>query len=583
MKLINENQIFETWAPMLKEELGVTDASKLRWLSKYAEFHSKSESSSKLYEGFTYPQASLLNTPGMGNVALGKVGGIQTFYDPTAIGSGDKFPTLLPLALQVAARTVGFDIVSVIPMPGPTGVLTYIDYVYAGGKDPYAPFTASNPGVYKEKPLMFKVKITGTFAPNVGDVFYFTANTIPGTGSVNAIKVKFVGFSRIDAQPIFKIEDEGSADNTPAFTSAGLHTLSLSDIFTSTVKLYKGDFTLVTTTNISQPSLVKVLEDHIQGFSGAGSNDTDDWNGPFVDGTKPYEPMRRGVGEERYFRTIGLQPFTKFVEAETYQVAATVTTEQIQDLAKQYGIDVVSMVENILVTELTQSINKHILSRAFALGWQNHKNANLVEAVNLNLNINSASSPSITSATFIGQDNSLVTIPVPQYTIFGASGATFENQDTLHSRILAQILAAGNLVTQRGRRGPATFIVTNLQVATVLQKNSQYSFAPVANTINQTNGTLYPAGTIAGMTVYVDPNMRWSDTRILVGRKGADEEPGLKYMPYLLAETIQTIAEGTMAPKVAVKSRYALVEAGFHPETQYVTLYVTNDGNSLLG
>jgi len=29
------------------------------------------------------------------------------------------------------------------------------------------------------------------------------------------------------------------------------------------------------------------------------------------------------------------------------------------------------------------------------------------------------------------------------------------------------------------------------------------------------------------------------------------------------------IAEGTMAPKVAVKSRYALVEAGFHPETAY--------------
>jgi hypothetical protein len=26
-----------------------------------------------------------------------------------------------------------------------------------------------------------------------------------------------------------------------------------------------------------------------------------------------------------------------------------------------------------------------------------------------------------------------------------------------------------------------------------------------------------------------------------------------------------------MAPKVAVKSRYALVEAGFHPETMYLT------------
>jgi len=29
-----------------------------------------------------------------------------------------------------------------------------------------------------------------------------------------------------------------------------------------------------------------------------------------------------------------------------------------------------------------------------------------------------------------------------------------------------------------------------------------------------------------------------------------------------------------MAPKVAVKSRYALVEAGFHPETQYQKFFV---------
>jgi len=46
-------------------------------------------------------------------------------------------------------------------------------------------------------------------------------------------------------------------------------------------------------------------------------------------------------------------------------------------------------------------------------------------------------------------------------------------------------------------------------------------------------------------------------------------------MPYLMAESVQTIAEGTMAPKVAVKSRYALVEAGFHPQTQYSTFEIS--------
>ena len=41
-----------------------------------------------------------------------------------------------------------------------------------------------------------------------------------------------------------------------------------------------------------------------------------------------------------------------------------------------------------------------------------------------------------------------------------------------------------------------------------------------------------------------------------------------------MAESVETIAEGTMAPKIAVKSRYALVEAGHHPETNYLTFGV---------
>ena len=130
------------------------------------------------------------------------------------------------------------------------------------------------------------------------------------------------------------------------------------------------------------------------------------------------------------------------------------------------------------------------------------------------------------------------------------------------------------MVANRGRRGPANFIVTNANIASALQDISQFTFAPFTNTLTQNNGTLYPVGSLAGMTVYVDQNMRFDDTRVLVGRKGGDDEPGLKFMPYMMAESIQTISEGTMSPKVAVKSRYALVEAGHLPETMYITFYV---------
>jgi hypothetical protein len=92
--------------------------------------------------------------------------------------------------------------------------------------------------------------------------------------------------------------------------------------------------------------------------------------------------------------------------------------------------------------------------------------------------------------------------------------------------------------------------------------------------LNQNNGSLYPAGTIAGMTLYVDPLMATYDTRVLVGRKGDKQEPGVVLCPYIMAESVRLIAEHTAAPKVLVKSRYALVDLGWYPEMNYVTFFV---------
>ena len=597
MNLINESQIFETWAPMIEEKTGITESAKLKWMTKYAHFHS-------LNEGFSYPQAALLNTPGMGNVATGSVaGGVNAFYNGTN-GSGDKFPSLLPLAIQVAARTVGFDIVSVVPMNGPAGVLTYLDYVYAGGRDPLA---TNAPGSKAEKALLFKISRNGLNATIIAAVTgavagtKYVIETAVATGSA-ALLVSFVGKSRIDGALIFKVEGEAltaATDGTGTFSTwPGVQNIALADVLDGAAQIY-GTLTITPNTNTvtaatiigaagdvtASAELVKALEDHIAGFTGAGPDDDEPFTGNSTNGLTSYEPMKRGVGETSYYKTMGLQAFTKFVEAETFQVAAQVTTEQIQDLNRQYGIDVVSMVENQLVNEVSQSINKHILSRAFALGWQNHANFASVEGKDLNLDMDPAGSSTYAAGVnnFVGQDGTNLlfstytgTTTIPAVTIFGAPG--FENLGTIQRRIQSRILAAGNVVAQRGRRGPANFVVTNLQIATALQDSAQFTFYPLANTVNQNNGALYPLGTLAGMTIYVDPNMDYSDTRVLVGRKGADEEPGLKFMPYLMAESIQTIAEGTMSPKIAIKSRYALAEAGFHPETQYMTLYFAGTG-----
>jgi hypothetical protein len=566
MKLINEKQIFEEWAPIVEEKTGITEKGKLNWLSKYCHFHALNESS--FTGAWSFPQASLQNTPGMGNVSTGTVAGGANLFHTGATGSGDKFPSLLPLAIQVGARTVGFDIVPVIPMNGPSGVLTYLDYVYTGGKLPNGNPADAN----AENPTMIKVNIGGTFA--TGDIVSaIDASTTPDS----VLQLIYVGKSRIDGYKIFRALKAGEKYKTTggswatATTTAGL---LVADVFNA-----DSDFVIGAVKCTVTASLVKALEDHVTGYTGAGPDDSQAWAGNYVNGNVPVEPMRRGIGEQTYFRTMGLQTFTKFVEAQTYQAAATVTTEQIQDLNRQFGIDVVGMVENSLVNEISQSINKHILSRAFALGWTNHATFADVEGQKLNLQANSSNT--VTSATFIGKEGTPVTINIDNFATYGGS-ANYENQWTIQRRVFSRILAAGNVISQRGRRGPANFIVTNLQIATILQDSAQFTFAPMANTINQNNGSLYPVGAVAGMTVYVDPNMAWSDNRVLVGRKGADEEPGLKYMPYMLAETIQTVAEGTMSPKVAVKSRYALVEAGFHPETMYFTFFVATPAGGLV-
>ena len=297
--------------------------------------------------------------------------------------------------------------------------------------------------------------------------------------------------------------------------------------------------------------------------------------------------MSRATGEMTPARQISLQLFTKNIAVGTIQVACAVTQEQVTDLQKQWGIDVLKIVENAGVNELSQTINRHITSRLFALGWKNH--AKMVEVEGLEACLNMTFRAFDEKAGFETRSFAIPTgeydkenqrytsqelVELPLMPMGVIEGANFENRDTLIKRIFTNILAASNWIQQRGRYGAATFVVTNIRVASLLQSDAHYSFSPIENTVKQTAGQLYPIGTVCGLTVYVDPLMKANDTRVLVGRKGAKDEPGVHFCPYVMAEVVRIIAEGTMAPKLMIKSRYALVDAGFYPETQYITFFV---------
>jgi len=555
-QLINEAEVVKTWAPVIEEATGISDKSKLSWMSKYCHFHQLNEN--------VYNQVHLnpnMNLNGMGAVTFPGDPGLNTAFPSQATGSGDKPMSLLPLAMQVAAQTVGLDLVPVVPMSGPLGILTYLDFIYPGGRLDSL-----------ETPLMVRIEGDKTTYTSGYSASTFVGNTVyylRDSGNTTQYALTFIGLSRIDGWPIFKVNAWASSAQL-ANGAAGAITLAAAvdagDIYTAAASGTK-----IADLTAGAALLVKALEDHVTGFSGQGLAGF----GGSANNVTSNQPYLRQNGENTSDNQLGLSLFNKSVEAFTYQVAAAVTREQVQDL-KQFGIDAVAQVEAVLVNELTQSINKLIISRLFELGATNAEKVFNLDGTNLNLYV---ASTATSAALALGNDFEGNPVTITTSSTVPTSG---DNAGTLQRRILSKILASSNLIAIRGRRGAANFAVTNGQVASALQDIAGFITYPLANTINQAGGSLYPVGSIAGVTVYVDPNMSWPDTRIVVGRKGDGNSPGLVFMPYLMAESVQTIAEMTMAPKIAVKSRFALVDAGFFPFLYYFTLRVRFDNYQII-
>ena len=592
---INKAQLLEAWGPAVKQMTNNAideKSSRFEWMCEYAHNHTQAINE-EAAGGATFPFSTLYNTNGIGNPQPARVSGMTAASQASSAttGSGDKWPSLLPMALQVAARTVGFDLINTVPTSGPTYVIPFLDYVYAGSKDAYGATPSYNGATANpqagtrmgdkvtpaynmyEAPHAFRCKIvpgTGDASTKAGVVTLIKAydaseGKINIAGTDASINVSFIGLGRVSADPMFKVM--GDSKN-----------VSLGQVFGAdasvAVTLGAGNKFY-----LNSPKLISALEDQVLGFTGAGAYDSDKWSGTFHSHTHMYEPMNRATGEMQYARQMSLKVFTKWGNVGTQSVGVSVTQEQVQDLQKQWGIDVIKLIENAAINELSQSINKHILSRLFALGWRNHVEAYESEGVNLNLSITGASTTATHVTYFETRDDEpveqLVSMPVPAAKSFG----NFENADTTFKKVYTLLLGAGNLIMNRGRRGPANAIVCSWKIATMLQTNSQYAFTPITNTINQNNGSLYPLGTLAGMTVYVDPLLASADGFVLVSRKGAKDEPGVIFCPYIMAESVRLIAEQTAAPKIIVKSRYSLVDAGFYPELNYLTLYIeTGEG-----
>ena len=544
--ILNEAETIKTWSGFITESTGIQDRSKLTWMSKYCAYHTLAEKNN-------------INESAMGYVHMNpnmNVGGMGQAYFPGANpnngydgvkGSGDNPFSLLPLAVQVAAQTIALDLVPVVPMNGPLGILQYMDYVYEGGKTNLRPRFE---GDYESRtaPLMVKLTLAkqdGSDEDSDVDPINHAKlyqelreNFKPGlkVSVGNDYELTFVALGRIDGRPIFQVKEQSKLGE--GFYNGGEGAGK-----TLVEHLMGENAILVNGYHVIDIDTVKALEDFIPGFTGAGFKNGDPMS------AKAYD---RAEGESTPANLMSLNVFTEKVEAKTIKVKGAITREQIQDL-KSYGIDAIAQVEAELVNELTQHINRELLNEIYALGMQNYNEALAFEGINLNTYF--------TVDPKAEEERGYVTSYV---------GGGAETLGTIQRRIMSKVLAASNLIAQRGRRGAGTYAVCSAAIATALQDCAGFVAYPLSNTINQTAGSLYPVGAISGVSIYVDPNLPWSDTRIVVGRKGKDNEPGIVFMPYLMADKISYPVEGLEgAPVTSLTSRYAIVKAGHNPQLYF--------------
>lgn len=594
------------WSQIITEEYGVTDRTRLDWMSKYAQIHA-------IHEAQQNPNLSMdggvfttpLNTLGIGNPQMPEpaAGFAQTtgigntgadFHNPLYNnGSGDIPMSTLPMALEIAAITIGFELVPVIPSTGPWTMLTYFDTPYAGGKLGKLNETWAD-GIGKEnenKPIYIKFNY-GTITGDKKTIVKESVVTVTGTKTITpasgddpavtlpyTLTGKFLGFSRIDNNMLIEVVSAQSGTGNTA------EDCSIADVFgaATSVSITGSSVTFADMeAGTMRATLVTGAADHVQEFGNFAKRN----------GKNNLDPMTRAENETGLGNTLGARMFSKMVQMGSYEVTGSVTRQQLQDMPL-YGIDVIGKVLEAMQNEISQDINNRILDRVFKLGVTNAKIQKDYQGVDLNLNLGNTEAALSTM------------VPVGKYVdIMGydwaygidadgnTGGATWGNvkpstaagSSTVDNgsafmyaqrRIMSRLLAAANLIASVSRRGRGQWAVMSAKTLSALQDNAAFVIAPMTNTLTQ-NGqnSLYFAGSLAGLNLYVDPYMTWDDGRICVGRKSNGSEPGVIFMPYILADTVQTVAEATMAPKLLVNSRFAIVDAGFYPEQSYYTFVV---------
>jgi len=574
---IDKQKALKKWAPVL-ENMGVAGDEKLDWMSEYAEFHSINENA--------YVNATLA---GMGSVQSPQPSFFAGYNQQTVnsgtwdttkgnFGSGDLGQNLLPVAMKIAAQTIGLDLVAVKPSPGPKLDLLYIDFQYddvqnAGTTGRPQVFKITNTGsgasiatiktyLTSQVSGFSNIRLTAdglqggrvylTVATGSAGTFWQSAGTVTQTAPTTTFggAVEFLGFSRIDGAPIFRSYRQANSERVSSPHYA--YTFDPSqNTFTSPTSSMVAQISVIGTQSVGGVTIemVSALEDQLPGFS------TNWTGGPDSNYSSGSYPMDRASDDNSYAGVIGPKVSSKSIAVGTIEVSSALRRTEIEDIKANTGMDIVQKMESILVNELSQTISKQIVAKIFEMGELNRESSAPLRS--------GFSTYNATASTIFDLDTSY-------------AGTNLVGGETTHAvqrKLITKMAHASNFIATEGRVGPAQFAVTNGGLAAALMDIAGYTINPTKSKVNG-SGQLYPVGQIGDIQIYVDPYMKYNDNRIVLGRKNNPDQPGIIFVPYLMAQSISLISEATFAPRLLLRSRYAVAEVGWYPQKQFMTINV---------
>lgn len=245
-----------------------------------------------------------------------------------------------------------------------------------------------------------------------------------------------------------------------------------------------------------------------------------------------------GLGTEEY-GTLQLRTFSKFVELQTFRVTSKFNSEMEKDLSFYHGIPSASdMMIPVLENEAAMQRYKKLSELYDELGEESQKEI-----------LNESKWKRFLLKLFPN-------LKFPLYTI---------NDSIEGSKILVNsIIIRSNLIATRSRRGPGDFVICSGFTGALIQDHPSFVYNEGDLRITSLSGQIRFIGTIAGrIGVFIDPNKRFEDNTIIVGRRTKETEPGVYIVENKGSRGTEEIIDPVSFNKtIALTERLSFVSVG---------------------